>query len=78
MNTALEIIDGVCAMLVEACGNQVPVSHGVVPASLRLGMAMDRPSSQIKPAIVTLAAIGYGFAVLNLIAESRKRYWYGY
>ena len=48
----------------------------VIHSSMRLGDSIEQPRSQIKPALVTCAAIGLFFAVLDSAVQSRKNYYY--
>lgn len=48
----------------------------VVHSSMRLGDAIEQPKSQMKAALVTLAAVGLGFALLNSVFDTRANYAY--
>ena len=48
----------------------------VIHSSMRLGDAIEQPRSQIKPALVTCAATGRFFAVLDSVVQARKNYYY--
>ena len=69
-------VDGILAGLCLCGGGQAASLHNVVHASMQLGHAIDMPKSQDKSALVTLAAVGLGAAVLNSVIESRKGYYY--
>ena len=76
METLGYIFGGVLAGLRQVGDSRVASFCDVVHSSMRLGDAIEQPKSQIKAAVVTLAAVGLGFAILNSAVESRKCYYH--
>lgn len=67
---------GVLAGLRQVGDSRVASFCDVVHSSIRLGDAIEQPKSQVKPALVTLAAVGLGFAILNSVFDTRANYAY--
>lgn len=76
MDTLEYIFGGVLAGLRQIGDSRVASACDVVHSSIRLGDAIEQPKSQVKAALVTLAAVGLGFAILNSVVESRRCYYY--
>ena len=76
METLGHIFGGAIARPHQVADSRVASFCDVVRSSMRLGDAIEQPKSQVKPALVTLAAVGLGFAILNSVLESRKSFYY--
>lgn len=63
---AQALIDGFAvALLKEVPQERVAAFHDLMQRGLRLGAAIDQPSSDHKPLDITVEAIGYAMALLR-------------
>lgn len=76
METLGYIFGGVLASLRQVGDSRVASFCDVVHSSMRLGKVIEQPKSQVKAALVTLAAVGLGFSILGFALQSRKNSYY--
>ncbi len=76
MDTLGSIFGNILAGLQQTGDCRTASACDIVHSSIRLGDAIEQPKSQVKSALVTLAAVGLGFAILNSAIQSRKSCYY--
>jgi len=76
METLGYLLGGAIVGLRQIGDSRVASFCDVIHSSVRLGDAIEQPKSQIKASLVTLAAVGLGFAILNSAIQARKSYYF--
>jgi len=68
------LINGFC-VATGALSERVVVARNLIDSSYRIGDAIESARSPYRTALITFAAIGFGLAIFNAVAYSRRNYW---